>query len=114
MFPQNGDLKKQLHERQPRIAALSDKQVSELEPVPTPLPRWGEGWRGTLAAPKKVPASAPRAQTPKGLRVSSLKLPASPLFWKERAGFLEAEGGERSGRKIEAALKRRRAARRPF
>ncbi|XP_047405091.1 PHD finger protein 21B isoform X2 [Sciurus carolinensis] len=26
--PQNGDLKKQLHERQPRIAALSDKQTS--------------------------------------------------------------------------------------
>uniref|UniRef100_B1AHC5 PHD finger protein 21B n=1 Tax=Homo sapiens TaxID=9606 RepID=B1AHC5_HUMAN len=26
--PQNGDLKKQLHERQPRIAALSDKQIA--------------------------------------------------------------------------------------
>uniref|UniRef100_A0A452S7D7 PHD finger protein 21B n=1 Tax=Ursus americanus TaxID=9643 RepID=A0A452S7D7_URSAM len=30
----NGDLKKQLHERQPRIAALNDKQVSELETAP--------------------------------------------------------------------------------
>lgn len=49
VFPQNGDLKKQLHERQPRIAALSDKQVSEPEPVAAP--RRGEGVAGTLAAP---------------------------------------------------------------
>lgn len=49
MFLQNGDLKKQLHERQPRIAALSDKQVSELELPPTP--RGGRVSPGTLAAP---------------------------------------------------------------
>ena len=35
---QNGDLKKQLHERQPRIAALSDKQPFKLVMASPALP----------------------------------------------------------------------------
>lgn len=43
---QNGDLKKQLYDKQPRLASLSDKQVRR------PVPRPGPGASpGSLAAP---------------------------------------------------------------
>uniref|UniRef100_A0A2K5PVZ5 PHD finger protein 21B n=1 Tax=Cebus imitator TaxID=2715852 RepID=A0A2K5PVZ5_CEBIM len=47
---QNGDLKKQLHERQPRIAALSDKQVSE---GIAPHPGWGRRVAGHFSGALK-------------------------------------------------------------
>lgn len=90
MFPQNGDLQKQFHERQPRVAALSDKQVSELACAHPRL--GGEEGRGVLwRHPKKCRPQRSALRLPK----ESVRHPRSypgPLFWKERAGFSEAEG----------------------
>lgn len=85
MFLQNGDLKKQLHERQPRIAALSDKQVSEgARPLVEARGPGGVAWHfdSTL---KSASVGATHADSPRGLS-PVLKVIALPPFWGERAG----------------------------
>lgn len=83
VFPQNGDVKKQLHERQPRIAALSDKPVSELALPPAPR-GVGRRARRHFGCTLKSAGLAPRAQTPKGARLQPAKLLALPPFSGEK------------------------------
>lgn len=107
VFPQNGDVKKQLHERQPRIAALSDKPVSELALPPAPR-GVGRRARRHFGCTLKSAGLAPRAQTPKGARLQPAKLLALPPFSGEKEpghGGLGGERGPGSGRKRGAALK---------
>ncbi|XP_058393241.1 PHD finger protein 21B-like [Diceros bicornis minor] len=93
---QNGDLKKQLHERQPRIAALSDKQVSELELSPTPRcgTRVAGHWGGTL---QSAGLGAARSDSQRSLSPAS-ELPAPP--------FLERKSRVPGGRAGSARLRR--------
>lgn len=85
MFPQNGDLKKQLHERQPRIAALSDKQVSEGIAAP---PGWGGRVAGHFGGTlKSASLGAARSDSQRGLP-PVLKVPHPSPFLERKSRVL--------------------------
>lgn len=63
--------------------------------APQLRPRWGGGVARHFGSPLKK--CRPRRRTlrlPEESVCSPQSYPPPPLFWKERAGFLEAEGGE--------------------
>ncbi|KAI4545794.1 hypothetical protein MG293_002349 [Ovis ammon polii] len=84
--PQNGDLKKQLHERQPRIAALSDKQELVCQQKPGVTPHlWNQGPGHT---PREI--LGPLEFEDQGSGTSS---PASPGFDLVVAVVMSSVGG---------------------
>ncbi|XP_039091520.1 PHD finger protein 21B [Hyaena hyaena] len=68
---QNGDLKKQLHERQPRIAALSDKQaLGTITPVPVTGPQVSSLQRLAGQGAAVLPQVRPKTLIPDSLPVT--------------------------------------------
>ncbi|XP_004642453.1 PHD finger protein 21B isoform X2 [Octodon degus] len=69
--PQNGDLKKQLHERQPRIAALSDKQaLGSITAVPVTGPQVSSLQRLAGQGAAVLPQVRPKTLIPDSLPVA--------------------------------------------
>uniref|UniRef100_A0A8C9LXP5 PHD finger protein 21B n=1 Tax=Piliocolobus tephrosceles TaxID=591936 RepID=A0A8C9LXP5_9PRIM len=69
--PQNGDLKKQLHERQPRIAALSDKQaLGTITAVPVTGPQVSSLQRLAGQGAAVLPQVRPKTLIPDSLPVA--------------------------------------------
>ncbi|XP_047641964.1 PHD finger protein 21B isoform X2 [Phacochoerus africanus] len=69
--PQNGDLKKQLHERQPRIAALSDKQtLGTITAVPVTGPQVSSLQRLAGQGAAVLPQVRPKTLIPDSLPVT--------------------------------------------
>ncbi|XP_036905578.1 PHD finger protein 21B isoform X2 [Sturnira hondurensis] len=69
--PQNGDLKKQLHERQPRIAALSDKQaLGSVTAVPVAGPQVSSLQRLAGQGAAVLPQVRPKTLIPDSLPVT--------------------------------------------
>lgn len=92
--PQNGDLKKQLHERQPRIAALGDKQVSERPVYPShPRPGRGRGRQVLWQNPKKCQRGRSLLRPPRWSGSGPQSYSPGPPFCKERAGRGAGVGG---------------------
>ncbi|XP_020023005.1 PHD finger protein 21B isoform X2 [Castor canadensis] len=69
--PQNGDLKKQLHERQPRIAALSDKQaLGAITAVPVTGPQVSSLQRLAGQGAAVLPQVRPKTLIPDSLPIT--------------------------------------------
>ncbi|XP_054574553.1 PHD finger protein 21B isoform X2 [Eptesicus fuscus] len=69
--PQNGDLQKQFHERQPRIAALSDKQaLGSITAVPVPGPQVSSLQRLAGQGVAVLPQVRPKTLIPDSLPVT--------------------------------------------
>ncbi|XP_037016004.1 PHD finger protein 21B isoform X1 [Artibeus jamaicensis] len=67
---QNGDLKKQLHERQPRIAALSDKALGSITAVPVAGPQVSSLQRLAGQGAAVLPQVRPKTLIPDSLPVT--------------------------------------------
>ncbi|KAM8819682.1 PHD finger protein 21B isoform 2-T2 [Eudromia elegans] len=69
--PQNGDLKKQIHERQSRIAALNDKQtLGTITAVPIKVPQVSSLQRLAGQGPAVLPQVRPKTLIPDSLPIS--------------------------------------------
>ncbi|XP_037770544.1 PHD finger protein 21B isoform X12 [Chelonia mydas] len=72
--PQNGDLKKQIHERQSRIAALNEKQaLGTITTVPIKVPQVSSLQRLAGQGPAVLPQVRPKTLIPDSLPISSCR-----------------------------------------
>ncbi|KYO32327.1 PHD finger protein 21B isoform C [Alligator mississippiensis] len=87
--PQNGDLKKQIHERQSRIAALNEKQtLGTITAVPIKVPQVSSLQRLAGQGPAVLPQVRPKTLIPDSLPISPCRDQPSkqpPAFQKATA-----------------------------